>query len=296
MPAVAAGAAPVVRWGAGSLTFELTSDDPAVHDVATTVFRPWRVEPASPPTCAWRVDRVDAVGNDPHWRVRPSAGPEARASSVERAVSAVEFGAVGAILASTTATVHGALVARHGLGALLVGRGESGKSTLACALWQRGAALLGDDVALLDPAHGEARPAPRRVSVREESRPLLGDRFFDRIRRGASSASRGDGCLFHPDEIEPSPPRSAVPLVALVFLGRRGAVAGPAGTEPLPPALALLALLPYTNLLTGRETGAAIRTLAPLVARIPAFDLGRGPLDAMTGAVEALVHAPGEGR
>jgi hypothetical protein len=292
----ATGVDPVVRWGAGPLAFELTSDDPAVHDVATAVFRPWRVESASPPTCAWWVDRIDAVGDDPHWRVRSSAGSEARASSVERAVSAVEFGAVGAILASPTATAHGALVVRDGRGVLLVGRGESGKSTLACALWQRGAALLGDDVALLDPAHGEARPAPRRVSVREESRPLLGERFFERIRRGASSASRGDGCLFHPDEIEPGPPRVPVPLAALVFLARRGAAAGPAGAEPLPSALALLALLPYTNLLTGRETGAAIRTLAPLVARIPAFDLGRGPLDVMAGAVEALVHARGESR
>jgi hypothetical protein len=211
--------------------------------------------------------------------------------SVERAVGAVEFGAVGAILESGTTIVHGALIAWDGQGVLLVGRGESGKSTLACALWERGADLLGDDVALIDPVSAVARPAPRRISLRETSRVLLGEGFFAKVRRGPSSAPRQDGYLFHPDEIHPRPRPDSVRLVAVVFLARRGAAVPPARLEPIPPAHALLALFPYTNLASRCTPGEAIRILAPFANRVPPFDLGRGPLAEMATVVEGLARA-----
>jgi hypothetical protein len=37
--------------------------------------------------------------------------------------------------------------------------------------------------------------------------------------------------------------------------------------------------------------GEAIRTLAPLLDLVPAFDLGRGPLPEMAAVVEGLVGA-----
>jgi hypothetical protein len=74
----------------------------------------------------------------------------------------------------------------------------------------------------------------------------------------------------------------------MVFLDRRGGAAGAARREPFAPAHALLALLPYTNLRSTVPFGEAIRTLAPLADRVPAFDLGRGPIAEMVAAVEGL--------
>ena len=280
-----------VRWVAGPLRFELASDDPAVRKLAADVFRQWATTDGGEPSRSWRVERLNDRQARSEWRVRSSLGLEMVVPSVERAVGAVEFGAVGAILESRTTIVHGALIAWDGRGVLLVGRGESGKSTLACALWERGATLLGDDVALIDPVSGVARPAPRRVSLRETSRALLGDGFFAKVLRGPSSASRQDGYLFHPDEIEPRPRPDSVRLVAAVFLARRGAAVPPARHEPIPPAHALLAFFPYTNLSSRCTPGEAIQILAPLANRVPAFDLGRGPLVEMATIVEGLARA-----
>jgi hypothetical protein len=281
-------AASPIRWAAGPLRFELTSDDPAIRALAAAVFRPWGVPDDRESSRAWRVDRLNGNGADPTWRVRSSAGTDSRVPSVSRAVSAVEYGAVSAIVESSVVIVHGALVAWNGRGVLLAGRGEAGKSTLACKLWTRGAALLGDDVALLDPSSSEARPAPRRVSVRAASRALLGADFFARTMRGPSSVALPDSHVFHPDEIEPCTRAAPVRLGAIVFLSRRGGAAAPACVEPIPAAHALLALLPYTNLRSGRTLGEAIRILTPLADGVPAYDLGRGPLDDMASVVEDL--------
>jgi hypothetical protein len=281
-------AAPPIRWAAGPLRFELTSDDPAVRALAAAVFRPWAIQDDRESSRAWRVDRLNGNGADTTWRVRSSTGTDIRVPSAARAVSAVEYGAVAAIVESSVVIVHGALVSWNGRGVLLAGRGESGKSTLACGLWTRGAVLLGDDVALLDPSSAEARPAPRRVSVRATSRTLLGADFFARTMRGPSSVALPDSHVFHPDEIDPCPRSAAVRLAAIVFLSRRGGAAAPACVEPIPAAHALLALLPYTNLRSGRTLGEAIRILTPLADRVSAYDLGRGPLDDMASVVEDL--------
>jgi hypothetical protein len=281
-------AGPPTRWAAGSLRFELTSDDPTVRTLAAAVFRPWAAREDGEPSRTWRVDRLNGAGVDPTWRVRSSAGVEQLVPSPERAVSAVEYGAVSAIVESSAPIVHGALIAWNGRGILLPGRAEAGKSTLACALWARGAALLGDDVTMLDPAAAEARPAPRRVSLRSASRALLGDDLFARVMQGPSSVAFADSRLFHPDEIEPCPRAMPMPLDAIMFLGRRGGVAAPARLQPIAAAHALLALLPYTNLRTRGPLGDTIRALAPLADRVPAFDLGRGSITAMAEAVEAF--------
>jgi hypothetical protein len=106
------------------------------------VFRPWATAPAGEPTRSWRIDRVNGAATPSEWRVRSSAGTETLAPTPERAVVAVEYGAVSVIVESSDIIAHGALVAWEERGILLVGRGEAGKSTLACALWTHGAALL----------------------------------------------------------------------------------------------------------------------------------------------------------
>jgi hypothetical protein len=277
-----------IRWAAGPLTFELDSAEPAIRALAETVFRPWISNGGDAPSRAWRIDHLAEHGRGGEWQVSSSAGADARVASAARAVSAVEYGAVAAIAESSLVTTHGALVVRNGRGVLLAGRAESGKSTLACALWRRGASLLGDDLAILDVTAGQARPAPRRVSLRAPSRALLGDDLFERIMRGPSSAVVGDSHLFHPHEVESRPRPSTVELRAIVLLARLGSTVDAGRLQRIAPAHALLALLPYTNVRTREPLSEAIRILAPLAERVPIFDLGRGPLDEMAAAVEHL--------
>jgi hypothetical protein len=281
-------AGPVIRWAAGPFAFSLETDDAPVRTLAASVFRPWMDHDERAHRRTWQVDQATGDGERPAWRVRSSAGMDVEVPSPARAVSVVEYNAVAAIAESEAVIVHGALVVRDGRGLLITGRGEAGKSTLACALWDRGATLLGDDMAILDVATGVARPAPRRVSVRMPSRAILGDAFFERIMAGPSSVATPESYLFHPEEIEPRPRFAEVPLHAIVLLARRGGVTGPARYAPIAPAHALLAFLPYTNQRSRGPLGAVIQKLAPLANRVPVFDLGRGPLDGMAAAVEQL--------
>ncbi len=276
------------------MRFELATDDPAVRSRAASVFRPWASGTGADgrPIQSWRVDSVRGDGAERAWRVRSSAGAESRSPNAEHAVAVVETGAIWALLDTAALLVHGALIAWNGRGILLAGRGEAGKSTLACALWARGAALLGDDMAIVDPATGEARSVPRRVSLRAPSRAVLGDALYQRVARGASSVDLGDSRLFHPDEIRWYPRSVTVPLAAIVFLSRRDGAAEPARLALIAPAHALLALVPYTNRRSPEVLGAAIRTLAPLAGRVPAFDLGRGPIASMAETVEGLARCP----
>src|SRR6185369_14342558 len=98
-----------------------------------------------------------------------------------------------------------------------------------------------------------------------------------------------EGCLFHPDEVAPGPRSSSVRLAALFFLGRRDAAPEPAQARSLTAAHALLAVLPYTNVIRRADAGTAIRHFLPLMTRLPVYDLGRGAIDGMTATVEALL-------
>lgn len=278
-----------VRWGQPPLTFELQSDDADVLAQAAVVFKPWRPETSSDPSHVWRID-AGANGAGRVWHVgRPGdAEPRAR-DSIASAVRLVEFLAVQALFEDpAVCAAHGALVARDGRGVLLLGGGETGKSTLACALWRRGWALLGDDMAVLGLADGCAWAGPRRVSLRAPSRGLLGNGLWQRALATPAGEPTSEGCVFDPAELDGCERAGAVSLAALIFLGRPAAPGG-----ALEPAHALLALLPYTNVARRMPTGEAIRCLLPLAETVPACDLERAPLETMAAAVEDLLDQPG---
>jgi hypothetical protein len=212
--------------------------------------------------------------------------------------------------------IHSALLCRDGFGVLVVGPSEAGKSTLSCALWQSDWSLRSDDFVFID-SDGVARPIPRRVSLRRSSRALLDESLWERICNSPSSWSHSEGQLFHPHEVEENGSAHAqercepVTIGAIVFLGRRGSAAGPAQLCLQNPANAALALLPYSTLLPRasfeRDDGTAVQTapavervldwgaalpkIAPLAARVPIYDLGRGPLPQMVAAIETLKEA-----
>ncbi len=83
----------------------------------------------------------------------------------------------------TWITIHSAVLERGGHVVLLPAPPGSGKSTLCAALMQSGWRLLSDEMALLDPLTGLVTPAPRPVSLKNQS--------IDVIRRRAPEAGFG---------------------------------------------------------------------------------------------------------
>jgi hypothetical protein len=283
-----------IRWGSGAHTFELRTDDAPALARAHAVFRPWRTDDAAIPTLrAWSLARN--AGGLPDWTLQPDDGGDALAFSGDAgaAVRRAEFLGVQAIFDGPpdVLTLHAALVARAGRGLLIAGLPEVGKSTIACALWQRGFSLLGDDVAIVDPDTGRAAPAPRRVSLRTPSRALLGDDLWSRIHEAPATDVTPEGCLFQPCEIAGDRP-PAVTVAAIVFLARTGARPCSATVRRIPAAHAALALLPFSNLIRRLDAGMLIARLAPFAARTPAWDARRAPLAEMAPALEALLDRP----
>jgi len=279
-----------VRWCRSPLSFELASSDPEALERARVVLRPWMDSSVGAPHRRWSIERTAAGA----WLVRDFRNPgPIEHPTAEAAVRAVEFHAVNGLIESPEATtLHAALVARGERGIAILGSPRAGKSTLGAALWQRDFSLLGDDVTVVDPTDARAWPAPRRVGLRLASRELLGDAIWSRIRRSPAYDVTHEGCLFHPDEVDLGPRPSSVRLAALVFLGRQDTAPEPARARPLTAAHALLAVLPYTNVIRRADTGTVIRHLQPLMTRVPAYDLDRGAIDAMTAAVEGLLSGP----
>ncbi len=263
----------------------------------------------------WRVESCDSIRDPIHvpihdastatefatsppqgWLLTHAVSGERRlCDSPDKVVQVTEFQAIADLVSRHphVLTLHAALLGRDDRGVLVVGPQESGKSTLATALWRQGWSLLGDDVAVINNAAGvSAEAAPRRVSLRSGSRPLLGEELWQRITSTPSFMPTAEGCLFHPAEIDGPPAVRQPRLVAVVFLARRGVQIGPAEWRSINPAEALLSLAPYSNVVRQGGMAEAFEKLQPLANRVPAFDLGRGPLEDMIAAITRHVHLP----
>jgi hypothetical protein len=281
-----------LRWISASHAFELGSPNPEVIARARRVFRPWLAPEAVPLARRWNVAADREAGR---WVARAADVPEPLVrTSASKIVTALEYRAVLDLAESPAdvLTFHGALVSRAGRGVLILGAPHAGKSTLATALWLRGFAFASDDTAVVDPGTAVAEPVARRVSLREPSRALLGEALWQRVTTAAASEMTSEGVLFHPSDVDEQTPR-AIQVAVCVFLGRVAA-AGTAGAQPMSPASAVLALLPFANLSRRHDTGSAIARLAPFAARVRAFDLARSDLNAMTRAIDStLAEAAG---
>jgi len=279
-------------------------------------------EAASPAADSlWRVESCDSIRDPIHVPIHDSAaatefatgpqqgwllthavsGERRLCDSPEKVVQVTEFQAIFDLVSRHphVLTLHAALLGRDGRGVLVVGPQESGKSTLATALWRQGWSLLGDDVAVInatdvsaEAAGVSAEAAPRRVSLRSGSQPLLGEELWQRIASTPSFMPTAEGCLFHPAEIDGPPAVRQPRLVAVVFLARRGVQIGPAEWRSINPAEALLSLAPYSNVVLQGGMAEALERLQPLANHVPAFDLGRGPLEDMIAAITRHVHFP----
>ena len=262
----------------------------------------------------WRVESCDSIRDPIHVPIRDSStatefatgpqqgwlltyavsGERRLCDSPDKVVQVTEFQAIADLVSRHphVLTLHAALLGRDDRGVLVVGPQQSGKSTLATALWRQGWSLLGDDVAVINAAGVSAEAVPRRVSLRSGSRPLLGEELWQRITSTPSFMAAANGCLFHPAEIDGPPAVRQLRLVAVVFLARRGVQIGPAEWRSINPAEALLSLAPYSNVVRQGGMAEAFERLQPLANHVPAFDLGRGPLEDMIAAITRHVHLP----
>jgi len=277
-----------VRWGSGPVAFELRSPDDDILDEARRVFGPWR-----PSANADLLESYDAQWTDDGIAVNPrpplpDGSKHSKIMDVEHAVAVVEYAAIWQIVAACNdlLSFHAALLHRAGKSVAIVGPSHSGKSTLAAGLWQSGWEFLCDDLTIVA-AGRTAIPGPRRVSLRHESRPLLGEALWNSIADTEGYYKHQYGWLFQPMHVDGGEPKN-VDLSAIFFLKRNGAPGGTAA-ERLTPAHAALALLPYTNLVRTRSFPCALAPVAELMAETPAWDLPRAELSRMVAAVNRLV-------
>jgi hypothetical protein len=277
----------VVRWAHGPHVFALSSPDPRIIARAAVVFHPWPTgETSAAPLGTWT---VTPSRDGAHWVVE-SAGdglePAAR-DTIGGTVTVVEYRAVSVLIRTDVVSLHAALVSRDGRGVLIVGAPESGKSTLATALWRRGYTFFGDDTVVIDAARVRASSVPRRVALRRSSRSLLGGDWWARALAGEGSDPTAEGLVFHPREFDAGRPPADVKVSICLFLNR---VAGEAGVpRRMSEAAATLALLPYSNLALRLDAGAVIARLAPFADGVRSYDLLRADLPAMCGVVDRLL-------
>ena len=167
---------------------------------------------------------------------------------------------------------HAAAVGTGAGGALLVGRGGSGKSTTAMACLAAGLLYAGDDHCLVS-----TDPSPYAHSLYSSGK--LNPDSLDRLPKLRPALANGDRldrekallllATARPDQVVTGLPIRAI-LLPQVHPGPE--------TELLPasPAAALLALAPSTMLPLPRSHAAGLGALAALIRQVPCYSLRLG--------------------
>ncbi|HEX6576144.1 MAG TPA: hypothetical protein VF042_14345 [Gemmatimonadaceae bacterium] len=275
-----------IRWGSGPLAFELETADPEIRDAAHRVFNRWR-----PDEDAVTHGRWSAYRDEGELVVSPRRPPDAGAQldtirDPEHAVAIIEYAAIAQIVerCDHILSFHAALLSKNGKSIALVGPSHSGKSTLATGLWQSGWRFHCDDLTMI--IDGKAVAGPRRVALRSEARPHVGEDLWNRVPSTHGYFKTAVGCLFQPMHLDGTMPER-VDLNGIFFMKRNGAPQDKPFNR-LERAHAALALLPYTNLVRTRPFSEALAPVAALMDRAPAWDLPRRPLPEMIATVESL--------
>jgi hypothetical protein len=172
--------------------------------------------------------------------------------------------------------VHAGAVGIGGTGVLLAGPAGSGKSTTAVASLLAGHDYLGDDYVLVDMA--ASRPVAHSLYATAKLTPAataLLPRLPDTYRgRPPHDAKKH---VVDISRLRPNGVRTSTSVAAIVLPRLCPGVA--TGVRPASATAALLALAPTTVFQAPRHDGAALRPLAELARRVPAYvlDLGGSP-------------------
>jgi hypothetical protein len=186
--------------------------------------------------------------------------------------------------------LHGATVDVNGRGLFLGGAKGSGKSTLALALGARGHAVLGDEVAAIDPARQLCLPFRRAVSIREGPQARAVARHLERTAPECERLSDGTSRRRVPlSELFPGAAARPVRLEAVVFL--RG-FAAQYDVEPVAFSVAQASWVgPLLATFAGRPAGLAALRLVDLFSRLRCHSARvAGEPEAMAERLEAIAE------
>jgi hypothetical protein len=192
--------------------------------------------------------------------------------------------------------LHAASFGIGGVGALLIGAGQAGKSTTILALGARGHAILGDDVAAIRIRSGELLPFRKALSLRPG--PYVSS-FGARLRAIPHACVVGpDGkarTLVRIGTIFPAAQNDALPLRFAFLLG--GFSAGP-GLIPYRPDIGSVARLkdvvsesvPAWGLSPGRDLMKFLNVVGVL-SKLACHRIVLGPPEASAAAIESMMEA-----
>jgi hypothetical protein len=236
---------------------------------------------------SWEIRTDDGRFSIDPAPVTPYEAPLPELKSAKQAVTFVEYAAMWRIVENCDHILafHSALLSKDGRSVAIVGPSEAGKSTLSTELWKSGWTFLCDDMTMA--SGSRAAPGPRRVSLRESSRSLVGEDLWQSVEHKAGYVKTLAGCLFHP--IDAAEAEQSVELSAVIFLKRSGAPQETTGPTRLVPANAAISLMPYTNLVRQLSFPDALAPIGELMSLVPAYDLPRAPLSEMIESVERIV-------
>lgn len=186
--------------------------------------------------------------------------------------------------------IHSAIIEKNGYGLIMPGTPGSGKSTLCAALVNRGWRLLSDEMALLSLADGLIYPAPRPVSLKNQSIQI--------IKKFAPNALFGDVI---PDTLKGDIAHMAVPESSLLGQSKPVKLAYlvfphyQAGAEKrlieVPKSRALMTLAEHAfNFNILGEQGFNI--MANMVDQVGCFDFTYSDLDTALEGVDSLLRGP----
>lgn len=275
-----------VCWKCANLGFSVVGEDQEFLDQVGDAFGQWRSHKSSDAVLSWSVSR------DPSNFVTVTTKGEilSSRSRVELTLCDLETLSVNACLETPEAppSLHASLVMlSDGTAVSFLGRCGAGKSTTALWLWHhRNMPLVCDDVLLMDERPGWIHAVPRRVSVRNASRQILGDECWERILDSPRLLTTTEGYLFAPPECHDF--ADAIRLRAVFLLDRFQGTAARGVALRVPPTEALFSISPHSSA-RNRGRAPALRAAAAIADSVPVFELGRAEPERMADAIDAAL-------
>jgi hypothetical protein len=206
---------------------------------------------------------------------------------------------VGAALTSQKEILffHAASVSVGGRGVLFIGRGGTGKTTLALALAARGHGVLGDDYTALRPGNLTLLPFRRNVHIRPGPRAQGVQEALQRGRYEIEVFSDGQSRLNATvQDLFPEAPAPHVRLAAAFFLRRFGPEPGLAPFRPSLEQLEWLKPLAFSGpiraswgISPGRRILGFLRVI-DILSKIRCYSLDVGPPDETAARVERALE------
>lgn len=268
------------RYTVFGYTFDIVTRSAAARRLMHRLYARFAAAASISPTPVFGLESR-GTGQSRTWRVVLDGEPSLERRSFGSALRNLEYEICRRVIEhrADLIVLHGATVFAAGGAALITGRSNAGKTTLALALAARGYRVGADDIAFLDPATGEVMPLPRCSHLDARSRRLL---RATGLRLPADAARH---VFVTPADLGPPAPVSGP--VRHLFVTSRGRGAAPALT-PLPQAAMVLVLMEECGW-PADATPEALAALRNLVGGAACHRLVSGRLGRTVDAVAALL-------